>query len=62
MQGFMDFVPMLQTDGWQQVGPEQMSLDHEKKDQKPEKIDGFDPLDQADGFVFPVVPVHGYFP
>jgi hypothetical protein len=46
------------TDGGQQVGAEQMTLDHEKKDQKPEKVDRFDPLDHADSFIFPEFPVH----
>jgi len=59
MQGFMHIVPMSLADRGQQVSPEQMSLDHEKKDQKPEKIDSFDPLDQSGSFIFPAFPIHG---
>ena len=62
MEGFMHIVPMSLADRGQQVSPEQMSLDHKKKYQKPEKIDSFDPLNKADGFTFPVAPVHDYFP
>jgi hypothetical protein len=62
MQGFMNFEPVLLADRRQQVGAEQVPLDHEKKHEKPEQVHGLHPADRAGAFGFPIAPFHGCLP